>query len=444
MRARRGHVQTSTVFESSGKSHARAPLDNLSHSLIGLIAGETLARASHVRPESPLAPGARRGLLVAVSVVGNNLPDLDLLYSYRPFAHDTRAKLDYMLQHRGYTHTVLVCMALAMLLYGAVEIWARWKRVSLARHDRLVIAGAALFAVLLHLAMDFLNSYGVHPFWPWQDRWLYGDSVFIVEPLYWAAALPLFCTVRSKSARVILALAPVIALLLCLLTRMATPVWCAGYGLLAGAMLIVGARASASVAAFVSAGVAGAVTALFVVCSSLAAHRIDAIAAAVFTTDRVIDHVLTPAPLNPLCWDVLLLETREDRYFVRSGVLSISPALMPAQRCPSLSSARLASVLRPLPASLSGEIQWIGEFAMSRAQLSSLVASHCQAAALMQFARAPFAAELQHRWVMGDLRFERGRGAGMASIDPGPVSSGECRSPVPWTPPRADLLDLRR
>ena len=32
---------------------------------------------------------------------------------------------------------------------------------------------------LLHLGMDFLNSYGVHPFWPIQNRWVYGDSVFI-------------------------------------------------------------------------------------------------------------------------------------------------------------------------------------------------------------------------------------------------------------------------
>lgn len=420
-------------------------MDNLSHSLIGLIAGESIARSSRVSQGAGLAPGARRGLLVAVSVAGNNLPDLDLLYSYHPFAHDTRAKLDYMLQHRGYTHTVLVCIALATLLYGAVEAWARWRRVSLARHDRLVVAGAALFAVLLHLAMDFLNSYGVHPFWPLQNRWFYGDSIFIVEPLYWAAALPLFFTVRSKIARALLALAPVIALVLCLLAGLATPTWCACYGLLAVTMLIVGARTSASVAAFVSAAVAVITTALFVVCSSVAAHRIDAIAAADFSADRVIDHVLTPAPLNPLCWDVLLLETRDDRYFVRFGVLSISPALVPAKRCPRILSNRPAgSVIAPLRAPSSGEIQWVGEFAMSRAQLASLVASHCQAAALMQFARAPFTTQLQYRWIMGDLRFERGRGDGMASIDLGPLSSSECRSPVPWTPPRADLLDLRR
>jgi inner membrane protein len=420
-------------------------VDNLSHSLIGLIAGESIARSSPVSRTSGLAPDVRRGLLVTLSVAGNNLPDLDLLYSYHPFAHDTRAKLDYMLQHRGYTHTVLIGAVLAALLYGATEVWARWKRIPLARHDRVALAGAALFGVMLHLAMDFLNSYGVHPFWPLHNGWLYGDSVFIVEPLYWAAALPLFFTMRSKTARVILALAPVIAVALCLVTHMATPIWCAGYGLLAIAMLIVGARASASAAALVSAGLAVIVTALFVVCSSAAARRIDAIAAADFSGDRVIDHVLTPAPLNPLCWDVLLLETGDDRYAVRSGVLSISPALVPAQRCPRSSSNRSpASLIAPVRAPVSGEIQWDGEFSMSRAQLAGLVGSHCQAAALMQFVRAPFAVQLRGQWMMGDLRFERGRASGMTSIGLGPLSSGECGAPVPWTPPRADLLDRRR
>jgi len=62
----------------------------------------------------------------------------------------------------------------------------------------------------------------------------------------------------------------------------------------------------------------------------------------------------------------------------------------------------------------------------------------------MQFIRAPFAATVSDQWMIGDLRFDRERGGGMASIDLGPLTSGACRSAVPWTPPRADLLDLAR
>lgn len=419
-------------------------MDNLSHSLIGLIAGESIARSRRAG-ESSLAPETRRGLLVTLSVVGSNLPDLDLVYSYHPFSHDTQSKLDYMLQHRGYTHTVLVCLVLAALLYGAAELWARWRRATLTGH-RLLIAATSLLGVALHLGMDALNSYGVHPFWPLENRWLYGDSVFIAEPLYWAAALPLFFVVRSTSARVILALAPMLAVLALLLLHLATPLWCAGYVLLSLVLLFAGARTSATTAAFTAAGVAVAVTAMFIVAGATAARRTDAIAAADFSGDRVIDHILTPVPTNPLCWDVLLLGTRGDLYTVRLGVLSLSPVLLPAGHCPRTSRTRSRTALiAPMPQSASSsEIQWTGEFSMSRALLAKLTGSHCRAAALMQFVRAPFGAELQSQWVMGDLRFDRARGGGMTLIDVGPPSGAECRSRAPWTPPRADLLDLRR
>jgi inner membrane protein len=420
-------------------------MDNLSHSLIGLIAGESITRSRCAR-ESSLAPDTRRGLLVTLSVIGSNLPDLDLVYSYHPFSHDVQSKLDYMLQHRGYTHTVLVCLVLAALLYGAAELWARWRGATLTRYDRLVIAGTALLGIALHLGMDALNSYGVHPFWPLENRWLYGDSVFIAEPLYWVAALPLFFVVRSTTARVIVALAPTLAVVACVLLHLATPLWCVGYVLLGLLLLFVGARTSASTAAFTSAGIAVAVTVIFILCGATAARRIDAIAAADFSGERVIDHILTPVPMNPLCWDALLLGTQGDRYSARLGVLSISPGLLPSQRCPSTSGTRSPTALiAPLAASeSSSEIRWVGEFSMSRALLAKLAGSHCRAAALMQFARAPFGAELESQWVMGDLRFDRTRGGGMASIDLGPPSQGECLSPVPWTPPRADLLNLGR
>jgi inner membrane protein len=93
--------------------------------------------------------------------------------------------------HRGYTHTVVGCLVLVALLYAAAEWWLGRKHLVLTPRDRLEIAGVCMLGTLLHLAMDFLNSYGVHPLWPIQDGWVYGDSVFIVEPLYWAAAAPL-------------------------------------------------------------------------------------------------------------------------------------------------------------------------------------------------------------------------------------------------------------
>jgi len=413
-------------------------MDNLSHSLIGLIAGEAVARTTRAR-EPGLSQQTWRGLLVTLSVVGGNLPDLDLIYSYRGFSNDPRSKLDYMLQHRGYTHTILGCVILALLLYAAVEVWARWRRVALSPQDRGALASMACFGVLLHLATDFLNSYGVHPFWPLQNRWYYGDSVFIVEPLYWAAAAPLLFVVRSGLARVVLALSLAAAVVLCLLSERVTPGWCVGLGVLMLVLLVLGARASAGAAAITSAAVMLAVTVMFLVAGGAAARRVDAIAAADFPGGDLLDHVLSPAPMNPLCWDVLLLEMSGDRYTVREGVLSTLPAVMPAKRCPRMSDGRPMTVLAQPPAG-SGEVRWLGEFTMSRALLVELVASHCDAAALMQFVRAPFATWQRRGWIMGDLRFAGERGGGMATLVLGAPSRAECRRSVPWVFPRADLL----
>jgi hypothetical protein len=205
--------------------------------------------------------------------------------------------------------------------------------------------------------------------------------------------------------------------------------------------LVIGWRASARTAAIASAVAMLTVTAAFITGGYLAARHIDAIAAADFPADHVIDHVLSPGAMNPLCWDVLLLETHGDRYIARHGILSNLPALITAARCPTLSGSGptvvpLAKVLAPE----SAAIHWLGEFEMSKTDLAQIVAGNCNAAALMQFARAPFFAERGRESVLGDLRFAGQRGGGMADIDLNRDSPGLCPKRVPWTPPRADLL----
>jgi inner membrane protein len=178
-----------TFNEKAFLKFLRELMDNLTHTLIGLIAGESVAHTTSRALNSGLAPEKRRGLFVAIAAIGGNLPDLDLVYSYRGVPHDTQAKLGYVLQHRGYTHTVLGCLVLAALLYAGAELWLRYRHLAVTRRDRLELAGMCMFGTFLHLGMDFLNSYGVHPFWPVQNGWFYGDSVFIVEPLYWNVLL---------------------------------------------------------------------------------------------------------------------------------------------------------------------------------------------------------------------------------------------------------------
>jgi inner membrane protein len=415
-------------------------LDNLTHTLIGLIAGESVARTTRAR-EPGLAPETRRGLFVALAAIGGNLPDLDLLYSYRGVAHDTQAKLSYVLQHRGYTHTVLGCLVLTVLLYAGAELWLRYRHLPVTRRDRLELAGMSMFGTFLHLGMDFLNSYGVHPFWPVENRWFYGDSMFIVEPLYWAAAAPLLFVARSVTMRVVIALALLVVPVLSVLSSLIPTGPCVGFLVMTAALLLIGWRASIRTAAIVSAVAMLGVTATFIAGGQLATRSVDAIAAADFPQDRIIDHVLSPGPMNPLCWNVLLLEINGDHYVVRRAEVASTPVLLSASQCSLMSMSQPTTVqLTPVTAPGSAGVQWLGQFGMSRTVLARLVAGHCDAAALMQFARAPFVAESGHEWVIGDLRFPGGRGGGLADIDLEPDAPGPCPRTPPWTPPRADLL----
>ena len=68
--------------------------------------------------------------------------------------------LNYMLWHRGYTNTAVGCAVLALLLYAATDLVLRMRRPEPSREDRRLLVGTALLATTLHLAMDWLNSYG--------------------------------------------------------------------------------------------------------------------------------------------------------------------------------------------------------------------------------------------------------------------------------------------
>ena len=412
-------------------------MDNLTHSLIGLVAGDAIARSTRAT-DSGLSSETRRGFLVVIAAVGGNLPDLDLLVTSAGF---TRDKLAYLLQHRGYTHTIVGCIVLALLLYGAAELWAKYRHFTLTRRDRLAFAGMALFGTLLHLGMDSLNSYGVHPFWPFNNQWFYGDAVFIVEPLYWIAAAPMFFLVRTLAARIAVAIALCLAIAANVFLHLAQPLWCIGVVLLTAVLLIVGKRASARTAALTSAAATVGVTAMFIFAGQAAAHRVDAIAAQDFPSDVSIDHVLSPSPTNPFCWDVLLMQTGGGRYTVRHAMFANAPSVVSADRCPGVFEGQASTApLTATQAPASPAVRWLGEFSMPVDRLASLVAGNCEAFELMQFARAPFATELDGQWVIGDLRFDRERALGMAEISLAAQPANRCRYNVPWVPPRAALL----
>src|SRR4051812_33882842 len=141
-------------------------MDNFTHSLAGLLLAEsTVQLRARLTGEGR---SHRFGMVAAVSsVITANLPDVDLIYT--GIGGD---RLKYMLHHRGYSHTVMVALLGAVVLWaGALLLW-RWRaRATLTRSDAQWLLGLLLVSTLSHLVLDWTNSYGVHLFWPFDDRW---------------------------------------------------------------------------------------------------------------------------------------------------------------------------------------------------------------------------------------------------------------------------------
>ncbi|MEE8143214.1 MAG: metal-dependent hydrolase [Planctomycetota bacterium] len=143
-------------------------MDNITHTLCGLA----LARATFPR-------GGR--LVTATVVVSANLPDLDIVTGLwgRP---------EFLLQHRGFTHSLLgsgIQAFLVALVMLAVGRWLARRREGGTSPGYSVLLGAAALGLTSHFLLDYTNVYGVRPWLPFNSSWVYGDMAFIVDPWIW-------------------------------------------------------------------------------------------------------------------------------------------------------------------------------------------------------------------------------------------------------------------
>ena len=428
-------------------------MDNVTHTLAGLLLAETAWQVRQAR--RGLAPGAGfRPVAALAAAVSANLPDADV-----PYAAVARlTPLASLLQHRGYTHTLLAAAVGAMLTWvAALALW-RWRARRSHRPgappdsaaDRGWLFALIAVAVLSHLALDWTNDYGVHPFSPSDNTWHYGDAVFIVEPWLWVAAVPaLLFAARRRAARVLL------GLVLAGGVALAWGVSLVSVG--AALALTVGAAASLALAALLTpraravVGVAGWLAVELVFAAGTRAARAQVVVAA--ATDlraRLVDVVITPTPANPLCARAIAVETvgasisgDGARYRVTTAWASALPGIVPAARCapPSGAIGAPALLMRPAVRAPTAGVRWDRTWDAPLADLVALGRDNCWAAAVLRFARVPVWVREDSATVMiEDLRYDRGGGAGFAEFRV-PARPTACpRGVPPWRPPRAELL----
>ncbi len=128
---------------------------NTTHTLVGLAVGR-----------SGLDKWNRHATWTAV--IASNLPDIDVVTGL----YDMPA---YITHHRGFTHAIagipLLSFALAAAMYKLSGSF--WRTFTVA-----------LLAMSTHPMLDYLNTYGLRPFLPFDETWFYGDALFIIDPVF--------------------------------------------------------------------------------------------------------------------------------------------------------------------------------------------------------------------------------------------------------------------
>jgi inner membrane protein len=116
----------------------------------------------------------------AALMISANIPDLDVL----SFFTDT-SPVSF---RRGLTHGVVAQLALPVLLTAAFWMWSRSRRLAGDQAQPVRVGwllALCFIGVYSHVFLDFLNNYGVRLLTPFDWRWFYGDSVFIIDVWLW-------------------------------------------------------------------------------------------------------------------------------------------------------------------------------------------------------------------------------------------------------------------
>ncbi len=132
-------------------------MDTISHGIAGAVFGRSLTDR----------PGARAALIVGAAAA--MLPDLDFLY--------ISSRLDYLKEHRGWTHSFLVMPFLALAVALVAKLFAKTARLG-------TLWLFAAVGITSHIVFDWMTSFGTM-FWTPLSRARYSlDWLFILDPYF--------------------------------------------------------------------------------------------------------------------------------------------------------------------------------------------------------------------------------------------------------------------
>lgn len=407
----------------------RSTLDNLTHGLAGLAIAKLASRTPVSKSaESHLGAGWHRWI-VFLSILANNFPDIDLVYS-------TTSKLDYLVHHRGHTHTLVFILPMVLICLMLSWIWAKKAKWHLKIPEWQFLGALTIVGGVTHLGLDFTNNYGIHPFWPFENSWYYGDTIFIVEPWLWIG-LAVFCfhELRTKLGRGIMLAIYVLSIAVSLASHMVPlgvviVLLVVGLGLFPLGYLLKPTKRIWPGCALILTVYAG-----FWFCRREAQVLFEKHLVSQFPSLDVLDISIWPAPANPFCWTALAAMRSGHDYVTAKAIVGPLFQIGGPLICNPSTDSGLAN-LDPIYGADTEGLKWVGSKSMNLDDLGQLKAE-CGFVSLMSFSRMPFWSE---GW-FGDLRYDREKTAGFAVVDRSFSSSKTCPKFIPnWNPPRRDLF----
>ncbi len=396
-------------------------MDNITHTAIGGLFTEAVYQT--IRKKSGDNPKLRRNLHI-LSAFSSNFPDFDLLLQLVD-----SSSLGYLINHRGYTHTVLGVLIEFLFIFLIFKFIFK-KSFSLKTLPSITLVIS--FGLLSHIGLDFMNSYGVHPFWPINNEWFYGDALYIIEPLLWitvATSLfhiikrgyfkyfflgfslfsPLIFSVIGFSSWINTFFVSLFSIFLFFYLKNKTLLRIAKEGLIFSLLIIC----------------------IFALQSTHTKTNLKLSLSKLAKGYKLIDIKTSPLPSNFMCWRFLGTFINKSQYRVYSGVYS--PLKFFLKSCPLLKSRD--GVLPNLKLKNTDHIKYNGLYTQPIQTLKNAYSLNCKTAAWFTYARVPFF----FKKTLHDLRYSIRSKKGFAHLN---LSAKE-DCPIlssPWTPPRKDVL----
>jgi inner membrane protein len=305
-------------------------MDPLTHTLVGASLAATRL-------------GDKTRLAAAALVVGANLPDVDSILYFT--GHDDLA-LGF---RRGWTHGILALAVLPLVLTALLLWYARLRPDPRRPVNARWLLTLSVIAIATHPFLDWLNNYGMRWLMPFDGRWSYGDSVYIMDPWLWLILGGGWLASRRASP-LLFALWLVFSLAIVWVVRGRAPEYLPVVAAVAAVLLLtLFWRAPRSLAAI------GLVAACLYVGARLTIHAL---------TVRAIDREMpnaarvmaAPHPLDPRLWDVVAQTGdvyRYGRYDWRTRTLRLADDALPVAR----TSAEYEAARRD--PSIRGFLTWV-------------------------------------------------------------------------------------